>query len=73
MPINIQYILNSNIYLKKFLRENSFYYKDLLRNPEFIHELNNLMQKTYKLTLPDRLERIKDNINLINTFMGIIE
>jgi len=37
MPINIQYILNSNIYLKKFLRENSFYYKDLLRNPELIN------------------------------------
>ena len=73
MPINIQYILNSNIYLKRFLRENSFYYKNLLRNPNFINELNNIMKETYKLTIPDKLEKIKNDISMFNTVMNVLK
>ena len=73
MPINVQILLNNNIYLKKFLRENSFYYKNIIRNPNFIYELNDLMKKTYKLTLPDKLDKIKNDINMINSVMDILK
>ena len=72
MTTEIQYILNNNPLLKKFLRENSFYYKMIIRNPNSIHELIDLMKKEYKLSLPDKLEKIKDDLSMINTIMDIL-
>ncbi len=73
MNIKIQYILNSNILLKRYLREHSFYYKNIIRNPNFINDLTELMKNEYHLTLPDKLDKIKNNISLINTFMDVLK
>ena len=72
MNIRIQYALRNNPFLRKFLRENSFYYKELIRNPNFINELNNLMKKEYKLNLPAKLDKIKEDISMLNTVMNIL-
>jgi len=72
MLLRDQYIIKENLYLKKYLRENSFYYKNLNRDYNFIYKLSKLMKEEYKLTLPDRLDKIKNNISMINTFMDII-
>ena len=72
MILKIQYLLNSNPYLKKYLRENSHYYKELIRNPNFIKELNDLMKKEYKLTIPQKLDKIKQDISMINSVMDIL-
>ena len=73
MSINIQYILNNNPYLKKYLRENSHYYKELIRNPSFIKELNDLMKQEYKLNLPAKLDKLKEDISMLNTVMDILK
>ena len=73
MNINIQYVLNNDLLLKKYLREHSNYYKTIIRNPSFINELYFLMKKEYHLTLPDKLDKIKDNISLVNTFMDVLK
>ena len=73
MDINIEYLLNSDSLLKRYLREHSNYYKELIRNPLFINELIVLMKKEYHLTLPDKLDKIKDNISLVNTFMDVLK
>lgn len=72
MIIKVQYLLNSNPYLKKYLYEHSFYYKELIRNPIFINELMNLMKKEYNLTIPQKLDKIKQDINMINSVMEIL-
>lgn len=72
MLLKDQYIIKENIYLKKYLRENSYNYKYLNRDYNFIQKLNSQMKEAYKLTLPDRLDKLKDNISMINTFMDII-
>lgn len=72
MLLREQYILKENLYLKKYLRENSYYYKNLNRDPYFIYKLNSLMKEEYKLTLPDKLDKLKNNISMINTFMDIV-
>ena len=72
MQLNVQFILNNNPYLKKFLRENSFYYKELIRNPLFIREMTDLMKKEYKLNLPAKLDKIKQDISMLNTVMDIL-
>ena len=73
MNIKVQYFLENNPYLKKYLREHSFYYKHLIRHPEFINELYNEMKKNYKLTLPDKLDKLKNDINMLNTVMDILK
>ena len=73
MNIKIQYILDSDLLLKKYLQEHSNYYKNIIRNPNFIYQLINLMKKDYHLTLPDKIDKIKDNITMINTFMDVLK
>lgn len=73
MDVKVQYILNNNIILKRYLREHSFYYKNILRNPNFINDLVKLMKEEYHLTLPDRLDKIKDNLSFFNTFIDVIK
>ena len=72
MNIKISYLLDHDILLKRFLREHSNYYKELIRNPLFINELIVLMKKEYHLTLPEKLDKIKSNISLVNTFMDVL-
>ena len=73
MNIRIQYILDSNPLLKRYLREHSNYYKNIIRNPVFINEMVELMKKEYHLTFPDKLDKFKNNISLINTFMDVLK
>ena len=72
MLLRDQYVLKENFYLKKYLRENSHYYKNLNREPNFINKMNNLMKEEYKLTLPDKLDKLRNNISMFTTFMDII-
>lgn len=72
MHISNQIIINKNLLLKKYLRENSYYYKVLNRNPEMMKDLYKEMQKAYKLTFNDRLDKVKDNLSMINSFIDIL-
>ena len=72
MSIDNQYYLNNNIILKNFLHENPQYYKILNRNPLFIKELEHLMKEKYKLTLPDKIEKISERLDMLNTFIDIL-
>lgn len=72
MNLYNQIIINKNPLLKKYLRENSYYYKFLNRNPEIIKNMYKEMQKVYKLTFNDKLNKVKENLNMINNFMDIL-
>ena len=71
MSIETQFYLNRNPNLKRFLHENPKYYKFLNREPRFIFELEKIMKEEYKLTLPDRLNKFKDKLDMLNTFIDI--
>ena len=66
-------MLESNSYLKRYLREHSNFYKNLIRNPSFIIQMEDLMKKEYGMTFPNKLAKIKDNIMMINDFMDILK
>lgn len=68
---NIVY-LNNHVLLKQFLHENPRFYKILNRNPESIYQLEKLMKEKYKLTLPDKIDKVKDKLELLNTFIDIL-
>lgn len=73
MNIKIQFMLDNDPLLKKYLREHSMYYKNIIRNPSFINEMVSFMKREYHLTLPDRLDKIKNNISMVNTFMDVLK
>lgn len=72
MSIETQFYLNNNLLLKKYLHENPKYYKILNRDPKFIIELNEIMKEKYKLTLPDKIDKFKERLDMLNTFIDIL-
>ena len=73
MSYDIQQKINSDINLKKYLRENSNWYKRLNRSrdsfPYFIEE----MKINYKLTTEDKINKTMDNINMIQGFLDVLK
>lgn len=60
-----------NIY--RYLRENSYWYKYLNRDPLSINKLEEEMKSKYKLTAEDKLEKLSNSINIISNFMEVLK
>ena len=73
MNIKTQLIIKSNPNIYQYLRENSYWYKYLNRNPNVMKELILEMLQKYKLTTSDKLERINNGISMINSFMDVLK
>ena len=73
MLYDIQYKINNDINLKKFLRENSYLYKYLNRNSNSFKYFVDDMKVKYKLTTVDKLNKTMDNINMIQSFLDIFK
>ncbi len=72
MQLETQYIINSDMKLKSFLRENSYWYKYLNRSPSYIKPFIKEMKDKYKLTPKDKLNKITNDINTFKTFLSIL-
>ena len=73
MRLDLIYKINNNNYLHRYLRENSYWYKLLNRNPSLINKMEEDMKKSYKLTFEDKMDDINSKINLIKGFMNIVK
>ena len=73
MTFDIQYRINNDINLKKFLRENSYWYKELNRNSAAFKYFAQDMKVKYKLTPADKLNKTMDNISLIQSFLDVLK
>ncbi len=71
MTLDIIFKINSNDNLHRYLRENSYWYKLLNRNPKLINKMEEDMKKAYKLTFEDKVNDITTKINLIKGFMDL--
>lgn len=73
MMYDIQNRINSDINLKRYLRENSNWYKNLNRSrenfPYFVEE----MKVKYKLTTEDKINKTLDNINMLQGFLDVLK
>ena len=65
--------IKTNPNLNKYLKYNSEWYKDLLRNPDSISLVESLMKKEYKITLEDKLNKTNDKLNMIRTFLEVLK
>ena len=73
MNYRTQFLLDSNPLIKRYLREHSSYYKNIIRNTIFINNIIDLMKKEYNLTFSDTLTKIKDNLGMFNNIIDIIK
>ena len=73
MKIDLIYKIKSNNNLHRYIRENSYWYKLLNRNPSLINKMEEDMKKKYKLTFEDKIDDLNNNINLVKGFMDVIK
>lgn len=73
MNIELQMKISNNQLIKKYLRENSYWYKILNRNPEKLDMMINDMKKSYKLNIEDKLENIADKIKMLRLFVDVFK
>jgi len=62
---------NDNLYT--YLKYNSYLYKNILRNEITIKDLEKLMKIELKQTTPDKLNNIRNKIELVNAFLDILK
>ncbi len=73
MDLNTQYKIFSNNLLHQYLRENSYWYKLLNRNPLLLPDMIQEMKDKYKLNTSDKIERLGDKISLIESFLDVLK
>lgn len=72
MILSLQYKIKNDPNLHRYLREHSNWYKNLNRDPNSIFQMEQEMKEKYKLTTEDRINQLADQINLIRTFMDMM-
>ena len=58
---------------KRFLRENSYWYKELNRNSNSFRYFVSDMKVKYKLTPEDKINRTIENIGVIQSFLDVLK
>lgn len=64
--------IKTNPLIYNYLREDSSWYKELNRGTNVLKELEETAKKFYKQTPEDRIAKLSQNIELIKTFMDVI-
>ncbi len=72
MQIKAQMTIRSNPYLYQYLRENSYWYKMLNRDPSAVFALEEEMKEKYKMTAADKIENIAHTVSLLKTFLEVM-
>lgn len=72
MQVETRIKIKTNPNLYRYLRENSYWYKYLNRNPSFIRQLEEEMKEKYRLRSVDKIENISNNLKLIQSFLEVM-
>lgn len=73
MTLDIQFKIKNNPYYQRYIRENSIWYKLLTRNPELFRDFEENVKEEYKLRPTDRLEKMFNTIEMIQSVIGSLK
>jgi len=59
--------------LENYLKYNSYWYKELLINPDSIRNMESEMKKEYKLTVSDKINNMTQKVEMIRSFMDVFK
>lgn len=71
MNITVLYDLKRDFNNIRFLRENSYWYKFLNRNPFYLKDFKDEMKRGYNLTFEDKLDRFSKNLDKVTDIIDI--
>lgn len=72
MNLDVQFKLRSNSDYQRYIRENSYWYKELNRNPEKFEEFASEMKERYKQRPTDKITNFAEKLELVKTFLNIL-
>ena len=73
MDLNTQFKLYNDPLMHRYIRENSYWYKILNRNPLLIDKMKEEMKDKYKLTTQDKIENLSNKISMLGTILKVLE
>jgi len=73
MNLNIQFKLKNNPLYIKYLRENSYWYKILNREPNLFKNFEEEVKINYKLRPEDRISKTLDYIEMLEMVMSSLK
>ena len=73
MSYDVWYRIDNDINLKKFLRENSYWYKQLNRDSNNFGSFVSDMKVKYKLTTEDRINKMVDSMGMIQSLLDVLK
>ncbi len=66
-------IIKNNSMIYRYLRENSYEYLYLFRDDNYLETIEKESKKLYQEPLERKIEKLQKNINLINSFINIMD
>ena len=73
MTLDLQFKIKDNPNYLKYLRQNSFWYKYLNRDPENFKFFEEEVKKNYKLTKADKIMRTLETIEMMEKVMATLK
>ena len=73
MTLDTQFKINSNPNYQRYIRENPIWYKILNRDPLQFKNFENEVKDRYGLKVSDKINRMLDNINMLQSFLDVLK
>ena len=73
MELFIQQKLNEDVKMSGYLKENSYWYKELNRNSDNYKNFVNAMKEKYHLKVTDKISDAIDNIDIISEILDTLK
>ena len=73
MQVEVKLKIKKDPNLYRYLRENSYWYKYLNRNPIYIKQLEEEMKEKYRLRSVDKIENISNTMKMLQSFLEIMK
>ena len=73
MEINLQYKIKNTKGYYEYLKDNSWWIKNLTRNPNSFNDYQNYLKDKNELRTSDKISKAIDNIDLISSLLSAIK
>lgn len=73
MILDLQFKIKNNPNYIKFLRENSYWYKYLNRDPSIFKQFEEEVKTVYKLKPSDKISRAIDTFDMVQTILSTLK
>ena len=73
MILDVQFKIKQNPYYIEYLRENSYWYKILTRNPNAFREFEEKAKERFLLRPTDKISKILDTMEMINAVVSSLK